>query len=266
VANSLLDKILEDKWQEATRSGSNESEAQLLARAYAAHPRPRPFVEALLDESRRRPRVIAELKRRSPSAGELVAELDPMAVAKSYEANGAAALSVLTDRTHFGGSAADLTAARQAVALPVLRKDFLISTADVLRSRIIGADAVLLIVAALEDPLLREMMKVADELAMAALVEVHDEAELERALAAGATLVGGNNRNLKTLQTDLSTFHRLAAKVPPGVVLVAESGLSTAADLLAVAGAGASAVLIGEALLRAKDPGAALGALTAVAP
>lgn len=205
--------------------------------------------------------VIAEVKRRSPSKGLLAADLDPSLVAKSYAQAGAACLSVLTDEEFFGGSEADLRAARAAAGLPVLRKDFTVCPADVCDARLMGADAVLLIVAALGPDELPELLGLSRELGIDALVEVHDEQEAERALAAGAELVGVNQRDLFTFEVDTARAKRVGANLPGNVVRVAESGIRTAEDVIELREAGFDAVLVGEALVTAADPGAALGAL-----
>ncbi|EIV96628.1 indole-3-glycerol phosphate synthase TrpC [Frankia sp. QA3] len=191
--------------------------------------------------------VIAEVKRRSPSKGELAAIADPAALALDYEAGGAAAISVLTEGRRFGGSLADLDAVRRAVDVPLLRKDFIVSPYQVFEARAHGADIVLLIVAALDQPRLVGLRERIESLGMTALVEVHDEAELGRALDADARLIGVNARDLRTLEIDRATFARLAPMVPPGVLMVAESGVRGPRDLLAYAAAGADAVLVGEA-------------------
>jgi indole-3-glycerol phosphate synthase len=206
--------------------------------------------------------VIAEVKRRSPSKGVLDAELDPGQLAADYEAGGAACLSVLTDEEFFSGSPADLGAARAACGLPVLRKDFTVSAADVCDARLMGADAVLLIVAALTDDELSGLLTLAHELTLDALVEVHDEADLDRALDAGAELVGVNQRDLTTFSVDPDRAGRLAPLIPADVVAVAESGIRDEGDVAALAAAGYQAVLVGESLVRATDRGAAVRALT----
>ncbi|MHB8572193.1 MAG: indole-3-glycerol phosphate synthase TrpC [Candidatus Dormibacteria bacterium] len=198
--------------------------------------------------------VVAEMKRRSPSAGELLPGLEPAEVARRFAAAGAQALSVLTETVEFGGSLDDLRAARRACRLPILRKDFLVDPVDVLQSRAAGADAVLLIVALLERPALLEMMGTAEEWGMSALVEAHTEAELDCALGCGATLVGLNNRDLSTLTTDIERCFRLRAAIPPGVAVVAESGFAGAADVARASDAGFRAVLVGESLMRAPSP------------
>jgi indole-3-glycerol phosphate synthase len=210
-------------------------------------------------------RVIAELKRRSPSGGSLRPDLDVAAVAAAYARAGAAAISVLTDAADFGGSPADLEAVRAAVSVPVLRKDFTVDPVQIAESRVLGADWVLLIVAVLEGGALDECLDAARRAGAGALVEVHDEDEVERALTAGAACVGINNRDLRTLRTDLETFSRLRRLLPDPVVCVAESGVRTAADVARLVGEGADAVLVGEALMRHPDPGALCAELAAAA-
>ena len=227
----------------------------LLAQAGDAPP-PRPFRQAIVDDPGLS--IIAEVKRRSPSKGDLAADLVPAELAKSYEAGGATCLSVLTDEEFFGGSPSDLEAARSGCHLPVLRKDFTVSAHDVADARIMGADAVLLIVAALSDAELRRFRSLAADLGLAALVEVHDEAELERALAAGADLVGVNQRDLVTFEVDGQRAVRVAEVIPPGVVKVAESGVRGAEDAVRLEHAGYDAVLVGESFVTAADPEAAV--------
>lgn len=207
--------------------------------------------------------VIAEVKRRSPSKGDLFADLDPPTLAGQYAAGGATCLSVLTDEQHFGGSAADLVAARDACTLPVLRKDFTVDVHDVLDARAMGADCVLLIVAALEDDELAEFHRVATDIGLDALVEVHDEAELDRALSVGATLIGVNQRDLVTFEVDHERAVRMAAAFPDDVVSVAESGVRGPEDAAVLAAAGYDAVLVGESLVTSGDPAAAVAALRA---
>jgi len=209
--------------------------------------------------------VVAEIKRRSPSKGELFAGLDPASLARQYESGGAACISVLTDEQFFGGSPDDLRAARNAVDLPVLRKDFTVSPHDVADARIMGSDAVLLIVAALSDTQLSDFRQLADELGLAALVEVHDEGELERAVAADASIIGVNQRDLVTFEVDTARAVRVAAGFPAGIVKVAESGITGAEDVAALAEAGYDAVLVGEALVTSGDPAAAVRTLRAPA-
>ena len=197
--------------------------------------------------------VIAELKRKSPSAGTLGGGADPAEVALSYEAGGAAALSVLTDGPHFGGSAEDLIAAHEAVALPVLRKDFTVDPRDVVDARAMGADCVLLIVAALDDHELQSLLALARDLALGALVEVHDEIELDRALQAGADLIGVNQRDLRTFEVDTERAVRVANRIPAGVVAVAESGVTGPEDAERLAAAGYDAILVGQSVVTADD-------------
>jgi indole-3-glycerol phosphate synthase len=205
--------------------------------------------------------VIAEIKRRSPSKGDLAPGLEPAVLAKDYEAGGAACLSVLTDERFFGGSPADVAAARGAVEIPVLRKDFTVSESDVCDARIMGADAVLLIAAALDDAELTAFRTLAAELGLAALVEVHDDGELDRAVGAGADIIGVNQRDLRTFQVDRDLAARLADRMPPGVVTVAESGVRDAGDAAALRDAGYDAVLVGESLVTAGDPAGAVRAM-----
>ncbi|HEV7759634.1 MAG TPA: indole-3-glycerol phosphate synthase TrpC [Acidimicrobiales bacterium] len=205
--------------------------------------------------------VIAEIKRRSPSKGDLFPDLDPAVLAKEYADGGAACLSVLTDQAFFGGSSDDLQAARAAVPLPVLRKDFTVGPADVCDARLMGADAVLLIAAALDDDELAGLHALAGEVGIEALVEVHDEAELARALAVGATLVGVNQRDLVTFEVDHDRARRMGGAMPESVVKVAESGVRDAADAAALRAAGYDAVLVGESLVTSGDPAAAVTAL-----
>jgi indole-3-glycerol phosphate synthase len=202
--------------------------------------------------------VIAEIKRASPSKGPLALDLDPAALARAYQEGGAAALSVLTDQEFFGGSPEDLRAARAATALPVLRKDFTVAPADVLDARGMGADAVLLIAAALSPDEMPELMTLAASVGLDALVEVHDEAEAERALTAGATMIGVNQRDLFTFEVDPARAVRVAAMLPAEAVRVAESGIRGGEDVRRLVAAGFDAVLVGEALVTSSDPGAAL--------
>jgi indole-3-glycerol phosphate synthase len=205
--------------------------------------------------------VIAECKRRSPSKGVLAGMYDPAAIARLYERGGAVAISVLTEPTFFDGSLDHLAAVRQAVSLPLLRKDFIVDEYQLLEARASGADAVLLIVAALEQADLVRLQRRAWELGLAALVEVHNEDELSRAVDAGARVIGVNNRNLRTLEVDVDASFRLAERLPAGVVAVSESGLRTRAELERLAAAGYAAFLIGERFMTAADPVAALRAL-----
>jgi indole-3-glycerol phosphate synthase len=205
--------------------------------------------------------VIAEVKRASPSKGALAAIADPASLAVDYEAGGAAIISVLTEQRKFGGSVADLAAVREAVAVPVLRKDFIVSSYQLWEARAYGADLALLIVAALEQNALVSLVERAASIGLVALVEVHTAEELERAIDAGASVLGINARNLATLEVDRTVFARLAPRVPAGVVKVAESGVRGPHDLLAYAAAGADAVLVGESLVTGKDPRSAVADL-----
>jgi indole-3-glycerol phosphate synthase len=257
-APTYLDEIVAA--HRAAASSRAGDERALAAEARGA-PAPRPFVDALLGADGLA--VIAEFKRRSPSKGSLAPDADPAVVASEYAAGGAACLSVLTDEAFFGGSRRDLAQARAATALPVLRKDFTVCRADVLEARVMGADAVLLIAAALSDEELAELRALAGQLGLAALVEVHDEAEVTRALAAGATLVGVNQRDLHSFAVDPERACRVAAALPPTVVAVAESGIAGPDDARRLADAGYRAVLVGEALMRAPDRRRAVAELAA---
>jgi indole-3-glycerol phosphate synthase len=261
MADGILARILADRRRVLAGEKARVAPAGLEARLADAPPA-RDFAAAL----RRRgpvPSVIAEVKRASPSAGPIRPDADPAAIAAEYEAAGAAAISVLTEASHFDGALGHLTAARARVAVPVLRKDFLVDEWQLLEARAAGADAVLLIVAALDDALLGRLVVRARSLGLQALVEVHDEDEARRAAAAGASIIGVNHRNLATLQIDLSLFARLRPLLPAGTVTVAESGIRTPADVRAMADAGADAILVGESLMRRPSPGQALRELLA---
>lgn len=223
-------------------------------------PAPRDGVAALRTDS---VAVIAEVKRASPSRGRLAVIEDPAALAGDYEAGGAAVISVLTEGRRFNGSLADLAAVRAAVEIPVLCKDFIVTSYQLFEARAVGADMVLLIVAALEDQALVSLVERAESLGLTALVEVHDEVEVHRALAAGARVIGVNARDLRTLHVERGVFARLAPLVPAGIALVAESGVRGPRDLLAYAGSGADAVLVGESLVTGTDPRAAVQELVA---
>ena len=229
--------------------------------AHAANREHAPAIERILAGGT----VIAEIKRRSPSGGSLRPDLDPVAVAAAYEAAGAAAISVLTDGPDFGGSLDDLVAVRSSVEIPVLRKDFIVSPVQVAEARVAGADWVLLIAAVFDDAGLDEAIEAARRCGAGALVEVHTDSELDRAVAAGAQCIGINNRNLRTLRTDLGVFAGLRARVPAGVVTVAESGVRDAADVHRLVTEGADAVLVGEALMRSDQPGPLLAEMVAAA-
>ena len=236
--------------------------AARLEREAALAPPPRDFGAAL--RSGPTVSVIAECKRRSPGAGEIRPGLDPATLTRGYQDAGAAALSVLTDRDYFGGSLEDLAAARAATALPVLRKDFTVDPLHVLEARAGGADAILLIVRILDDAALRGLSEMAYALGMSVLVEAHDGVEVARALDAGAEILGINNRDLDTFTTDVDTTLRLLPDVPDAVTVVSESGIRSREDVVALAAAGVDAILVGETLLRAEDPGAAAGTLASI--
>lgn len=240
------------------RAAADDRDLRELVERATRAPRPRDFGAALRGNGLT---CIAEIKRRSPSKGDLAPTLQPELVAKEYVAGGAACLSVLTDHDFFGGSPADLEAAREASGLPVLRKDFTVQEADVADARLMGADATLLIVAALDDGELSRCLALASRLGLAALVEVHDESELERALGAGARIVGVNQRDLRTFTVDHERACALASRIPTGVVAVAESGIRDETDARRLADAGYDAILVGETLVRANDRSGQLRAL-----
>lgn len=247
---TALDGILDGVRADLVAREAARPLAEVKALAAAARP-PRDAIAAL-----RAPGVgvIAEVKRASPSRGTMAEIADPALLAGAYEAGGACAVSVLTETRRFGGTLADLAAVRAAVDVPLLRKDFVISPYQIFEARAYGADLVLLIVAALDQPRLCGLLDRVESLGMTALVEVHDEAELMRALDAGAKVVGVNARNLTTLEVDTSTFARLAPELPDSVVRVAESGVTGPRDVLHYAAQGANAVLVGEALVTRGDP------------
>lgn len=253
---SVLERIVEAKRVEVKRLRGREG---ALRSAAAAAPPARGFREAVCRAGE--VRVIAELKRRSPGAGEIRPQLVPARLASVYESAGAAAISVLTDREYFGGALEELSVVRRAVAVPVLRKDFVLEAVQVFEARAAGADAVLLIARILEPGALRSLVGLAEELGMDALVEVHDGVELERALEAGARLVGVNNRDLGTFETSLEVTFELCGRVPSGCVLVSESGIRGGEDVARLGAAGVDAVLVGEWLLRREDVGAAVAEL-----
>ena len=238
---------------------SRESFDALATRAESRTVRPGAFRSALSRPDR--VNIIGECKRRSPSRGVLRADYDPVAIARSYEAAGAAAISVLTEPTFFDGALEHLSAVRAAVTTPLLRKDFVVSDYQLLEARAAGADAVLLIVAALNDEELRRLLRTARDLGLDALVEVHDEEELARAIDAGADTVGVNNRNLRTLTVDVEASARLIAKMPSHVIAVSESGLKSGNDVKRLRASGYRAFLIGERFMTSPDPGRLLGEL-----
>jgi indole-3-glycerol phosphate synthase len=260
VGGSVLDDIVAGVRVDLERRRSETPERDVRAAlAEVSAPRdPMPHFRATGSS------VIAEVKRRSPSKGALADIPDPARLAAAYEKGGAAAISVLTEERRFGGSLDDLRAVRAAVDVPVLRKDFIVDGYQLLEARAAGADLALLIVAALDDDELRRLHDEARDLGLTVLVEVHDEAETERAVALGAELVGINARNLRTLDVDPGAFARLAPLVPDDRVLVAESGISGPADVQAYVAEGARVVLVGEALVKDGDPTAAVAAMTGV--
>jgi indole-3-glycerol phosphate synthase len=253
---TYLDRILQD--HRATARSDHRSLRDLTAEAMQMPPT-RGFAAALRGEPTLA--VIAEIKRRSPSKGDLFADLDPAAVARAYETGGASCLSVLTDSPDFGGSAADLQTARDACTLPVLRKDFTVGERDVLDARIMGADCVLLIAAALDKSELLTFYELATDIGLEVLIEIHDEAELDIALRADASIIGVNQRDLITFHVDHDRAERMAALIPPNVVKVAESGVRDRNDAQALRRAGYDAVLVGESLVTAADPAAAIADL-----
>ncbi len=252
--DTILDRIVADKREELAAAQRLVPFAELKARLPQAPP-PRPFVGALRGDA---VRLIAEVKKASPSRGLLREQFDPLALARAYAEGGAAAVSVLTDEPHFQGSLDHLTSIRDALPQgpPLLRKDFLFDHYQLYEARVHGADAVLLIAAILNPALLAQLIGLAKALDMDTLVEVHDELELERALMAGATLVGVNNRDLRTFEVDLATTERLRPLIPAEVTVVAESGILTRADIQRLQALDVHAVLIGEALVTAPDPAA----------
>ncbi len=258
MAATYLDRILA---RHRELAAADDRALQPLLDEARAMPPTRGFRAALADRGALG--VIAEIKRRSPSRGDLNAGLDPAELAAAYARGGAACLSVLTDEEHFGGSAADLAAARSACALPVLRKDFTVGERDVLDARLMGADCVLLIAAALDRAELVGFHELARDIGLDALVEIHDEGELEHALEAGATLIGVNQRDLVTFEVDHDRAVRMAGVIPDDAVKVAESGVRNGADARALHAAGYHAVLVGETLVTSADPAAMIEDLRA---
>jgi indole-3-glycerol phosphate synthase len=258
---TILDTIVEEKQREVASLPRRSVSAADLRAVLAARGGQRDFLRALRKPGRGSVALIAEVKKASPSAGVIRPDFDPVRIAKEYEAAGASCLSVLTDRKFFQGSLDYLKQIRAAVRLPLLRKDFIIDERQILEAVEWGADAILLIAAILSDAQLQYFHELATGAGLAALVEVHDEAELDRALNAGAKLIGVNNRNLKTFKVDLATTERLAARLqsaPPhkARLLVAESGIHTHSDVTRLARCGAQAILVGESLMRHADIGA----------
>ena len=262
MAPSVLEEIMAHKRREVAQAKERLPLKLMMARA--RHPPPvRPFAAALAGPG---PKLIAEVKARSPSRGLLRPHMDPVALACAYARAGAAAISVLTDERYFGGSMAHLAAVRQALphGPPLLRKDFIFDTYQLYEARAYGADTVLLIAACLQGDEVRYLISVARALGMEPLVEVHDEEELSKALQAGAAIIGINNRDLHTFAVDLSTTERLIPLIPKGVKVVAESGIHTPNDVMRMAALGVHALLIGEALVTAPDPEAKIRELWAI--
>lgn len=259
--SSYLDGILLWHRARAAQDGRDLGRLSELALAASRASRPRPFRASLAAEGC--VAIIAEVKRRSPSKGDLAPNLDPAALARSYAEGGATCLSVLTDAPHFGGSPDDLLATRAAVTLPVLRKDFTVCEADIYDARLMGADAVLLIVAALSDDELSRFVEVCRKVGMAALVEVHDLEEAKRGLGAGADIIGVNQRDLRTFALDTRRAESMAGALPAGAVKVAESGISSPDDIVRLADAGYDAVLVGELLVRSPNAADAVRRLRA---
>ena len=251
---TILDEILAHKAGEVAERSRNRPLADVRTAA-ETNPPPRGFAKAL---RHRKPGVIAEIKKASPSKGVIRADFEPAGIARSYEAAGAACLSVLTDERFFQGHDRYLTAAREATSLPALRKDFIVDAWQVFESRALGADCILLIVAALDAPRLAELDALARELGMDVLIEVHDAAEVETALGLGPTLLGINNRDLRTFETTLETTLRLLPAVPPEVTVITESGIHRPDDVTRMRDAGVEAFLVGEAFMREEHPGDAL--------
>ena len=258
--SDILDRILATKAEEVAAEQALSNLQEVKAKA-ADGPAQRGFADRIRQQAPAGNAVIAELKKASPSAGLIRQNFRPAEIAQSYEAGGASCLSVLTDRSYFQGAAEYLLQAREACGLPVLRKDFIVDSWQVYQSRALGADCILLIVAALQKSLLQELAGLAQELGMDVLVEVHDEAELESAKDIQAELIGVNNRNLRTFRTDLAVSERLRPLMPPSSVMVTESGIHSRQDVQRMRQAGIGAFLVGEAFMRADQPGQALRSL-----
>ncbi len=251
--SDFLSRIIERKKEEIRAAEKSMPEASLRREAQNSGGR-RPFLGALQKPGPRGRNIIAEMKRASPSKGKIRDNVEPGEVAQKYEAGGAAAISVLTDRDYFGAHPDDLSQVRAACRLPVLRKDFIISSYQVYQSAAMGADAILLIVRALDPEFLKDLLSLSSTLGLDALVETHDENEFEIAAKAGARLIGINNRDLSTFTTDIAVSIRISRNASPGQVLVAESGLNTRSDIERLLEAGIWNFLIGESLMRAQDP------------
>lgn len=258
---TVLRKIVARKWEEIQARQSNVSESELLKRA-EQQASPRGFADAMSASiAADKPAVIAEVKKASPSKGVIREDFDPASIAQAYEAAGASCMSVLTDVDFFQGHDTYLQQAREACALPVIRKDFMVDTYQIAEAGALGADCVLLIVACLDPAQLHDLAQCASDLQLDVLVEVHNEAELEQALRIDTRLVGINNRDLHTFDTSLETTFRLLKQLPNDRLVITESGIHTVADVQAMQAAGVNAFLVGEAFMRAEDPGAALEAL-----
>lgn len=250
---TALDRIIDYKRDEVAALKANRSMESLLSDAAASAPS-RGFARRMTEiVSLGQNALICELKRKSPSAGEILPGADPVAIARDYEIGGAACLSILTDFPSFGGSLGDLAAIRAAVDLPLLRKEFMIDEIQVAEARAFGADAILVILSAVDDALARDLIGAADELGMDAIVEVHDEDELERANELPSSLVGINNRDLKRMVTDLETTERLASRLAAGKSLISESGISEPGHITRLRMSGAQRFLIGESLMKSPD-------------
>jgi len=254
----ILDRIVDAKSERLLRSKTVRPLGEIISQvADSPHQRSRAaFSQAL--QAGGRTNVIAEIKHRSPSKGIIRENFDPVELAKDYVGGNAAALSVLCEEDFFGGSLSHLEAVRGCVSIPLLRKDFIFDSYQLYEAAAVGADAILLIVALLEDGLLSDLISLSGELKLDALVEVHTSAEMERAVLAGASIIGVNNRDLRTFETDLATSLRLRPLAPDGAILVSESGINTAADIRVLKSAGFNAFLIGEHLMRSPSPGGAL--------
>ena len=258
MTSTYLDAIVRHHRDRAANDSRSLAD---LAQAVDRLPKPRGFVAAIRNASVKHLAVISEIKRRSPSKGDLNPDLDPASLASTYEHAGASCISVLTDGPHFGGSVADLQAARAAVSLPVLRKDFTVAEVDVFDARLMGADCLLLIAAALSRGEIEHLTGLAISIGLDVLVEIHDENELEIALSIGAEMIGVNQRDLVTFNVDTERAVRVAASMPDGIVKVAESGIRSRGDAEVLLGAGFDAILVGETLVKSPDPGAELRSL-----
>lgn len=261
MEEDILQKIIQEKEALLRQQKRQVPLAQIQQQAIQS-PLPRNFVQAIRSRvTEKTPAIIAEIKRASPSKGRIRDDFDPGQIAQRYEQEGAAALSVLTDEPFFEGKPEHLQAAKAATKLPVLQKDFIVDPYQIYESRLMGADAIILIVAALRDVELKSFAKLANSLHLAVLVEVHNKNELMRALPLPVTLIGINNRNLKTFAVSLNTSTRLAAFIPPEKIVISESGIKTQKDLKKLQGKGIYGYLVGESLMKVEDPGEALATL-----